>query len=114
MPMGLHDVDRRPTAHPVLATDDVRQLDRLDCQCLQLIDQTPAFGASGRVVVHRFVDGRRYVGDRVHASSIPRRASSHHVRRGSEIDYASRDAAAAIRSSVAVSAIRTCRRPRGP
>ena len=67
----LHHVDARPAAHPVLAADDVRQVDRVGGQRCERVGEPGAFGRAGRVFVDRLVGGQRHVGDGVHAARIP-------------------------------------------
>ena len=67
----LHHVDAFTAAHPVRATDDVRQVDRVVGQLVERGDESGAFGAARCVVVDRLVDRHRNIGDGVHPVRIP-------------------------------------------
>ena len=56
MPVRLDDIDALTVAHPVYAADDMREVDRVVGQRVQLGTQPGAFRGVRRIVVDRLVD----------------------------------------------------------
>jgi len=65
------DVDAITASHPVLAADDMRQIDRACGQRTEGVAQPGAFTRTECIVTNRLVARQWHVGDGIHAARMP-------------------------------------------